>query len=101
MNQLHLIGFVFLLHELDCLVWGKLKPLERQRLLDDLFHLHFYFGQRFRGEGLRRVKVVVKAVIHRRANRQLGIRIQPLDRLRHDMGSRVPEGALALRIVKG
>lgn len=100
-DELHLIGFVFLLHNLNRIIRRKLKPLQRQRFLHDFFHFGFNFGERLRGERLFRVEIVVKAVVNCRADRELRLWIQPLDRLRHNMGGRVPEGALALRIVKG
>ena len=36
-DELHLIGFVFLLHNLNRIIRRKLKPLQRQRFLHDFF----------------------------------------------------------------
>ena len=100
-DELDLVGLALFLHEADGFLPGQLKALEREILLRDLFHLLFDLFQIVLGKGLRRVKIVVKAVFNGRADGQLDLRIQALDRLRQQVGGGVPVGPAAVLVGKG
>ena len=91
-DQLHLEGLALLLHELDGLLPGQLKPLQLQLLLADLPHLGLDLLQVLGGEGEGGVHVVVPALVDGGADGQLHLGPQALDRLGHHMGAGVPVG---------
>ena len=98
LDQLHLIVFVSLLHEGDRLITGKRKALQRQALLHDLLHFLFDCGKILAGNGLLKFKIIVKAVLDGRSDRQLRIRIQALYRLCQNMGSGMAEGSRSVLV---
>ena len=65
--------------------------LDRQRLGDDLLHLGFDLFQIVGRERRLAREVVVEAVVDHRTDRDLGIRKQPLRRLREQMRGRVAD----------
>ena len=72
------------------------KPLA---LLDDLAHSRLDCLEIIGGERLWHVEVVVEAVLDRRPDTQLGLGEDLLNRLRHDVRSRVThDGAPLIRI---
>ena len=100
-DQLHLVGLVLLLHELDGLFPGQLEALQLQLLLADLAHLGLDLLQDLRGEGEGGVHVVVEAVVDGGADGQLYIGIEMLDRLGEDVGTGVPVSLAILFVFKG
>ena len=98
-DELQLVGL--LSHELLGLGLVQLKALDGVGLLDDLVHLGLELGQLLRAEGRLDIDVVVEAVINGRADGQLGLGVEALDRLGQDMGGGVVEGLLAVRVLKG
>ena len=59
-DELHLVGLLPLLHELQCLLTGQLEALQLQLLLADLPHLRLDLGQILLCEGKGCVQIVVK-----------------------------------------
>ena len=100
-DQLHLVGLVFLLHVGNGLGTGLLAADDGQTLLADLLHLRLDLGKMLGSEGEGRVKVIVPALVNGGADGQLHLRPQALDGLRHDVGAGVPVGLAILRIFKG
>ena len=92
LDQLHLVVLVSLLHEGDRLISGKREALQRQTLLHDLLHFLFNGGKILAGDGLLELKIIVEAVLDRRPDRQLRVRIQALYRLSQNVGGGVAEG---------
>ena len=99
-DQLHLVGLVFLLHVGNGLGPGLLAADDGQPLLADLLHLRLDLGKMLGGEGEGRVKVIVPALVNGGADGQLHLRPQALDGLRHDVGAGVPVGLAILRVFK-
>ena len=100
-DQLDFVNLALGFHPGDGLVRIQLIPLERQRLLDDFFHLGLDFFENLGREWSFHIEIIVKAVVDRRADGKLCVGIQTLDRLRQHMGGRVAERMSAVRIVKG
>ena len=100
-DELHLVGLVALLHELDGLFPGQFEALQLQLLLADLAHLALDLGQDLRGEGDGGVHVVVEALGDGRADGQLHVGVQALDGLSQDVGAGVPVGLAVLLVFKG
>jgi len=100
-DELHLVGLLLLLHELQGLFPGQLEPLQFQLFLADLPHLRLDLLQMLRGEGEGSVQVVVPALVDGGADGQLHLRPQALHGLGHHVGAGVPVGLAVLRIVKG
>ena len=99
-DQLHLVGFVALLHVGNGLGTGLLAADDGQTLLADLLHLRLDLGKMLGSEGEGRVKVIVPALVNGGADGQLHLRPQALDGLRHDVGAGVPVGLAILRVFK-
>ena len=72
-----------------------------ETFLDDLPHLNFDLLQDLRGENGLGVDVIIEAVVDGGSDGQLGIGIEPLDRLRQYVRRRVAIGKPPIRIVKG
>ena len=100
LNQLHLIRLALFFHFGLRFVRGQRKPLQGQVFLDNLLDFRLNFRQILRGQRPVKIKVIIKPVLNRGANRQLGLGEQPLDRLRHHMRSRMPIRMFALRLLK-
>ena len=100
LDQLHLVGLALLLHELDGLFPGQLKPLQLQLLLADLAHLALDLLHDLGGKGEGRVHIVIEAFLDRGADGQLHLRVQTLDGLSQNMGAGVPIGLAVLGIFK-
>ncbi len=100
-DELHLEGLALLLHKLEGLAPGQLKPLQLQLLLADLPHLGLDLGQMLGGKGEGGVHVVVPALVDRGADGQLDFRPQPLHGLGHHVGAGVPVGLAVFRVFKG
>ena len=101
LDELHLVGLLLLLHELDGLLTGQLKALQLQLLLADLAHLGLESSQILGGEGAGGVKIVVEPVLDAGADGQLHLGVQPLHGLGQHVGTGVPVGLAILRIFKG
>ena len=101
MDELYLVWLALLLHELNRLRPGQLKPLQLQLLLADLPHLPLDLLQMLRGKGEGGVHVVVPALVDRGTNGQLHLGPQPLNRLGHHMGTGMPVGLAVFGIFKG
>ena len=100
-DKLHLVGLAPFLHEGDGLPTGQLEALQLQLLLADLPHLGFQLRKLGLGEGLRGVKIVVKAVVDAGADGQLHLRVQALHGLCKDVGAGVPVGLAVGLVFKG
>ncbi len=83
--KLDLIRLFLFLHELQRLLARQLKALQLELFLADFAHLALYLLHYFRGKGERRIHIVVKAVLYRRTDGKLDLRVQALDRLRKDV----------------
>ena len=71
---------------------GQDERLDGKILLADLLHLFFDGGQVLVGQlGVAEVDVIVEAVLGGRAEGKVRLRVEALDGLRHDMGSRVAQ----------
>ena len=81
LNQLHLVGLLPLGHQAHGLGPGELKALNPEIFLDNLLHLGLQRPQHLGGKGNLRIDVVIKAVLNGRTDRELGLRIEPLDGL--------------------
>ena len=91
-DVLDLVLLAALLHELDGLGAGQLEGRELEVLLHDLLHLGLDGGQVVLGELLvAQIDVVVEAVVGRRTVGEVGLRVQALDGLGHDMGRGVTD----------
>ena len=99
LNQLDFVGLV--LHQLERLGRLEGKALERERGLDDLRHLGLDLFEILGGKRGGNVKVVVKTVVNRRTDGELRLREEMLHRLGQNVRGGVPEGALAVLILKG
>ena len=90
--MLDLVLLAALLHEGDGLGARQLKGLELEVLLDDLLHLGLDGGQVLLGEGLvAEIDVVVETVVGGRTVGEVGLGIQALDGLGHDVGGGVAD----------
>ena len=92
-DVLDLVLLAALLHKGDGLGAGLLKDGELKVLLDDLFHLGLDRGEVVLADldALGQVDVVVKAVVGRGAVGKVGLGIEALDGLRHDVRGRVAD----------
>lgn len=86
-NVLDLVLLAALLHKGDGLGTGLLKDGELEVLLDDLFHLGLDRGEVVLADldALGQVDVVVEAVVGRGTVGKVGLGVQALDGLRHDV----------------
>ena len=99
-DELHLVGLLPLLHELQCLLTGQLEALQLQLLLADLPHFRLDLGQILLCEGKGCVQIVVKTAVDGRADGQLHLRPQALDGLSQHVGAGVPIGLAILLVFK-
>ena len=99
-NQLYLIWFVAFLKICDRLFPGLRKSLDRQILFHDLLHLCLDLLQIFRYKRSLPVQIIIETVVDRRSDSKLGIRVQTLNRLRHDMRRSMPERSLSILGIK-
>ena len=100
-DQLYLEGLALLLHKLERLGAGQLKPLKLQLLLADFSHLRLDLLQMFGSKGEGGVHIVVPALVNGGADGQLHFGPQALDRLGHDVGAGVPIGLAVGFVLKG
>ena len=98
--KLDLIRLLLLLHEAQRLLARELKPLELELFLAYLAHLRLDLLHYLGREGERRIHVVVKAILYRRADGQLHLGVEALDRLRQHVGAGVPIGMAVFGIIK-
>ena len=101
LNQLHLVGLVFLLEEPDGIFSWKFKALQRQIFLHNLLHLGFDGREILGGDWGLNIQIIVEAVVDGRADGQLRLRVQTLDGLGHNVGSGVAEGVTPSLVLKG
>ena len=97
-DELDLVRLVLFLHVFDSFLARQLKALELQLFLADLAHFGLDGIEMLLGKVERGVKVVVEAVVDRRADGELDLRIQALDGLRHHVGTGVPVRLAILRV---
>ena len=96
-DVLDLVLLAALLHEGDGLLAGQLENLELEVLLNDLLHLGLDGGQIVLGEGLvTEIDVVVETVVGGGAVGEVGLGIQALDGLGHDVGGGVADDVQGL-----
>ena len=100
LDELHLVGLLLLLHELDGLLTGQLEALQLQLLLADLAHLGLESSQILGSEGAGGVKIVVEPVLNAGADGQLHLGVQPLHGLSQHVGAGVPIGLAVFGILK-
>ena len=101
LDELDLVGLVLLAHEGEGLLAGQLKALYGQLFLAYLAHLGLDLLEELRSKHGLGVKVVVKSVVYRRADGQLGIREQALHGLGEDVARRVAVGIAVFLVFKG
>ena len=90
--MLNLVMLLALLHQLDGLIAGQDERLDGKIFLTNLLHLFLDGGQILVGQlGIAEVNVIVEAVFSGGAEGEISLRIQALDGLCHDMGSRVAQ----------
>ena len=90
-EDLDLVGLPHAGEHRPRLVARDLEPLELDVRLDDLGHLRLDAGEILVGERPGDVEVVVKPGIDGRADGDLGLGEQALDRVRHDVGAGVAQ----------
>ena len=100
-DELHLVGLLLLLHELQGLLAGQLEALQLQLLLADFAHLRLDLRQMLRRKGEGCVQIVVKAAVDAGADSQLHLRPQALHGLRQNVGAGMPVGLAVLLVFKG
>ena len=100
LDQFYFIGLVLLFKVIDRLVSRHGVLFDLQVLLDDLLHLRLDLLQIFCGQRSLSVHIIVESVCDGRTDRKLCIRVQSLDRLRHDMGRCMAECSFSLLIVE-
>ena len=85
-DDLGLVGFALIPEEIHCA--RSVPDLAGNRFVasDDVVHPRFDALEILRCEGFIAGEVVVKAVLNGRADGDLGLRIEFLDRFRHDVG---------------
>ena len=88
-NQLHLVILVLVSHELDGFLPRQLEAFQRIVGLDHLLHFLLDLQKVLIVELMLHIKVIIKSVIDRRSDSQLGIRPQFLHRLCQNVGRRV------------
>ena len=91
-DQLDLVRLALFFHIPDGFLARQLKALELELLLADSAHFRFQLFHNFGRKRKRRVEVVIEAVVDRRTDCELHLRVQPLDRLRQNVGAGVPVG---------
>ena len=101
LHQLYLIRFLFLLKICHCLVSGSGKALQLQILFDDLLHLRLDLLQILCGKRSLPVQVIVESVGDGRTDGKLGLRIEPLYCLGHNVGCGVVESPFSFLRIKG
>jgi hypothetical protein len=74
----------------SCLVVGYHPAAESLTLLDDLAHLLFERFKIFGAERIVHIKVVIEAILHRRADAEPGLRVQVLHRLGENVRGGMP-----------
>ena len=85
--------FVFLPRHLPaCLLGRELEAFNGNIFFNDLFHLVFKLRQILHGDGRRQIKIIIETGIYRGADGKFRTRIQPLYRLRQNMGGGMPVG---------
>ena len=90
--MLDLVVLLALLHQLDSLVARQDERLDGKILFADFLHLFFDGGQVLVGQlGVAKVDVIVEAVLGGGAEGKVRLRVEALDGLGHDMGSRVAQ----------
>jgi hypothetical protein len=93
-NQFYLIRLAFLLHQRRGLRRGQLKALDLRIFLHNLLHFRLDLKQIVGGKGrVAAVEIIIKAVLNGRADGQLHLRIQALNRLGHNVRGGVVKGA--------
>ena len=100
-DQFYFVRLLLFFHESNGFLSRKFKAFQGQAFLHDLLHFRFNLFQILRCQGDFSVNIIIEAVGNGWSDCQLGIRIQALDRLGHDMGCSVAECCLASLILKG
>ena len=98
--ELDLVGLVLLLHEGYGLVAGQLEALKGQLLLAYLAHLGLELFEHLRREGAVGVYIVVKAVVDRRSDSELALRVQALHGLGKDVARCMAIGIAVFLVFK-
>ena len=88
-DQLHLVILVLVSHELDSFFPRQLEAFQRIVGLDHLLHFLLDLQKILIVEFVLHIKVIIKSVIDRRSDSQLGIRPQFLHGLSQNVGRRV------------
>ena len=85
LDQLYLIWFFFFLKICDCFRTRFCKLLDRKRLFYDFFHFCFDLFQILLCQRSLTVNIIIKSICYGWSDRKFCVRIQTLDRLRHNM----------------
>ena len=97
-DELNLIRLI--LHQLQCFRPGQLKTLHLELFLADFAHFCLNLLHDLRGERKWRIQVIIEAVVNRRTDCQLYLRVQALDSLCQNMGAGMPVCFAILLIFK-
>ena len=97
-DELNLIRLI--LHQLQCFRPGQLKTLHLELFLADFAHFCLDLLHDLRGERKWRIQVIIEAVVNRRTDCQLYLRVQALDSLCQNMGAGMPVCFAILLIFK-
>ena len=91
-HMLQLIVFLALGHQLHSFIARQDERLDGKVFLADLLHFLFNVGKVFIAQfGIAQVNIIEKAVFGSGAKGKVGLRIQALDGLCHNVGSRMAQ----------
>ena len=95
-GELYLIGFTEFFEKCKSVLRRLFKAADLDAGLDDLLHFRLDFGDIVGIKRLCNVKIIVEALVDRRADGELCLGIKALDRLRENMRGGVPERLFAV-----
>ena len=98
-DQLHLVGLVHLLHQLQRLRPGQFKALQLLLGLADPAHFRLDGLEVIGGKDVLTVHVVVEPVVDGGADGKLCARVQVLNGLRHDVAAGVVVGVAVFGVL--
>ena len=99
-DQFHFIRFSLFFKVFYCFISRLGRTFKRKSFFDDFLHLCFDFFQIFCHKRCLAVNVIIETVCNGRSDCKLCIRVKSLDRLCHNMRSRMTERALSFFVIK-
>ena len=100
-DQFYLVRLFFFFHEGNGFCSRQFEALQFQILFYNFLHLCFDFFKIFAGERSFSVYIVVESVCDGRSDCKLGLRVQSLDCLCHNMGCCMTECCFSAFIIEG